>query len=75
MLISRTMWVPNCTVWPGSFRTPLLSIPVPLEPPDPDVTLTLSLQPLIDAIYERAPATSATSTSFAVPSQAGPRRR
>jgi hypothetical protein len=51
LLVSRSMWAPNCRVWPAHFQRPLPPIPVPLASPDPDVTL--ELQPLIEAIYTR----------------------
>jgi hypothetical protein len=37
-------------VWPAHFQRPLPTLPVPLDPPDADVTL--ELQPMIGAIYE-----------------------
>lgn len=42
----------QCTVWPAHFVRPLPALPIPLASPDPDVPL--SLQPLIDRIYERS---------------------
>lgn len=52
ILVSRSESAPSCRVWPASFATPLPTIPVPLAPPDRDVSL--SLQPLVDAIYARS---------------------
>jgi uncharacterized protein DUF4058 len=52
LLVSRRERAPYCKVWRASFASPLPTIPVPLAKPDPDVTL--SLQPLIDAIYVRS---------------------
>lgn len=52
LLVSRTTTVPNCSVWRASFSSAVPAIPVPLAGSDPDVTL--SLQPMIDAIYERS---------------------
>ena len=40
-----------CQVWPVHFQQPLPSVPIPLVKPDPDVSL--SLQPLIETIYQR----------------------
>ena len=51
LLVAREERAPYCRVWPASFDRPLPEIPVPLSRPDPDLTLTL--QPLVDAIYER----------------------
>jgi hypothetical protein len=51
LLVSREERAPRCKVWPASFERPLPAIPIPLSRPTPD--LTLDLQPLIDAIYER----------------------
>jgi Protein of unknown function (DUF4058) len=51
LLVAREERAPRCRVWPAFFDRPLPPIPVPLSRPDPD--LTLALQPLIDAIYER----------------------
>ena len=52
LLVSRRERAPNCRAWRASFASPLPTIPVPLAQPDADVTL--SLQPLIDAIYARS---------------------
>lgn len=52
LLVCRKKEAPTCSVWPASSLTPLLPVRVPLEPPDPDVTLDLQL--LVNAIYERA---------------------
>ncbi len=43
---------PACSVWPAYFREALPSLPIPLLPPDPDISL--DLQPLIEAIYARS---------------------
>jgi hypothetical protein len=51
LLVAREERAPRCRVWPAFFDRPLPAIPVPLSRPDPD--LTLALQPLVDAIYER----------------------
>jgi hypothetical protein len=51
LLVAREERAPRCRVWPASFDRPLPAIPVPLSRPDPD--LTLDLQPLVEAIYER----------------------
>jgi hypothetical protein len=52
LLVGRQSRVPYCRVWPAGFRHPLPEIPVPLASPDPD--LSLALQPLIEAVYERS---------------------
>jgi hypothetical protein len=51
LLVARANKAQLCKAWPAHFRRPLPPIPVPLTKPDPDVTLTL--QPLIGAIYQR----------------------
>jgi hypothetical protein len=51
LLVAREERAPRCRVWPAFFDRPLPEIPVPLSRPDPD--LTLALQPLVEAIYER----------------------
>jgi hypothetical protein len=50
LLVARSKKVDLCQVWPGHFRKPLPPIPVPLRKPDAD--LTLSLQPMIDTVYQ-----------------------
>jgi hypothetical protein len=52
VLVSRKPTAPQCTVWPAYCLRPLPEIPVPLSPPDADVSL--ALQPMIEAIYERS---------------------
>jgi hypothetical protein len=52
LLVGREGHVPYCRVWATYFDQPLPEIPVPLASPDAD--LTLALQPMIDAIYERS---------------------
>jgi hypothetical protein len=42
----------RCAVWPATFTAPLPPIPIPLAPPDPDITL--DLQPFVQAIYARS---------------------
>jgi hypothetical protein len=51
LLVAREERAPRCRVWPAFFDRPFPAIPVPLSRPDPD--LTLHLQPVVDAIYER----------------------
>jgi hypothetical protein len=51
LLVAREERAPRCRVWPAFIDRPLPSIPVPLSRSDAD--LTLALQPLVDAIYER----------------------
>ena len=52
LLVGRESHVPYCRVWPAYFDRPLPEIPVPLASPDPD--LSLALQPMIEAVYERS---------------------
>ena len=52
LLVCRTGRAPYCQVRPAHFRRPLPPVSVPLAEPDPD--LTLSLQPMVEAIYARA---------------------
>jgi hypothetical protein len=52
LLLSRANDCGYCKVWPAGSLTPLPVIPVPLLKPDPD--LSLKLQPMIEAIYERS---------------------
>jgi hypothetical protein len=51
LMVARARRPHACQVWEAHFRRPLPTIPVPLAKPDPDITL--SLQPLIDSIYQR----------------------
>jgi hypothetical protein len=51
LLVAREEKAPRCRVWPAFFDRPLPPIPVPLSKPDPDISL--SLQPLIDTIWQR----------------------
>jgi hypothetical protein len=52
LLVCRDTKGPLCRVWPAHFRRRLPAIPVPLQSPDLDVTL--DLQPLLEAVYERS---------------------
>lgn len=52
LLVCRKREAPQCSVWPAHFRRPLPPIPVPLAPPDADISL--ALQPLIEAVYARS---------------------
>ena len=52
LLISRRKEAPRCTVWPAHYLRPLPPIPIPLAPPDSDITL--ALQPLVEAVYARS---------------------
>jgi hypothetical protein len=52
LMVLRKDQAPKCKVWPAHYREPLPPLPIPLAAPDPD--LTLALQPLLDAIYERS---------------------
>ncbi len=50
LLVGRANEDLRCQVWRAYFDRPLPIIPVPLTPPDVD--LSLDLQPLIDRVYE-----------------------
>ncbi|HYT95099.1 MAG TPA: DUF4058 family protein [Gemmataceae bacterium] len=52
LLVGRWYKEAVCRVWPASYLRALPPIPIPLDRPDPDVTL--DLQPLVNAIYERS---------------------
>jgi len=52
LLVCRQQEAPHCTVWHAHFLRPLPPIPIPLAPPDADITLTL--QPLVGAVYARS---------------------
>ena len=52
LLVARKQESPRCTVWPAHFLEPLPDILVPLAAPDADVSV--SLQPLVDAVYARS---------------------
>jgi hypothetical protein len=52
LLVCRKKEAPRCSVWPGYFTKPLPPIPIPLAPPDGDISL--SIQPLIETIYARS---------------------
>jgi hypothetical protein len=52
ILMARARRYDLCQVWPVYFQIPLPSIPIPLAKPDSDVLL--SLQPMIDSIYQRS---------------------
>jgi Protein of unknown function (DUF4058) len=52
LLVCSKKQAPRCAVWPAFSTKRLPSIPIPLLPSDADITL--DLQPLIDAIYERS---------------------
>src|SRR5262249_54557360 len=51
LMVARAKKAQLCLVWPANFQEPLPPIPVPLAKPDADISL--SLQPLIERIYER----------------------
>lgn len=51
LLVARSEEAPTCQVWPAYFQHPLPLLPVPLEEPDPDVSL--DLQQVIDSIFQR----------------------
>jgi hypothetical protein len=52
LLVGREDRVPYCRVYPAYFDRPLPEIPVPLTGNDSDLPLTL--QPMIEAVYERS---------------------
>jgi hypothetical protein len=52
LLVCWKKQAPRCAVWAAHFNEPLQPIPIPLAPPDPD--LSLALQPLIEAVYDRS---------------------
>ena len=52
LMVARAKKPHACLVWQGHFRKPLPAVPVPLAKPDAD--LSLDLQPLVDAVYERS---------------------
>jgi hypothetical protein len=52
ILVSRREQVPRCQVWRAYAERPLPRLSVPLGPGDPDIDI--NLQPLFDALYERA---------------------
>jgi hypothetical protein len=52
LLVCRKKQAPRCAVWPAYFTERLPPIPIPLVPPDPDISL--DLQPLVEAIYARS---------------------
>jgi hypothetical protein len=51
LLVARAKQGFTCDVWPTYFHLPLPAIPIPLAPPDADVSL--ALQPLLNSIYRR----------------------
>lgn len=52
LLVARARKYQLCKVWPVHFQRSLPSIPIPLSKPDPDISI--QLQPMIEAIYERS---------------------
>jgi hypothetical protein len=52
ILIARAAQTPVCKVRRAYLRRRIATIPVPLMPPDPDISL--DLQPMIEAIYARS---------------------
>jgi len=52
LMVARAKKYQLCKVWPSHFRRALPRIPVPLAKPDPD--LSIDLQPMIEAIYQRS---------------------
>jgi len=52
LLVCRKKRASRCAVWPATFTEPLPSIPIPLAPPDADISL--DIQPFARAIYARS---------------------
>jgi hypothetical protein len=52
LLVCRKKQASRCSVWPAYFTEPLPPIPIPLAPPDADISL--NLQPFVEAIYARS---------------------
>jgi hypothetical protein len=52
LFVCRELQAPRCKVWPAHFMYPLPSIPIPLVPPDADISL--SIQTMIESIYARS---------------------
>jgi hypothetical protein len=52
LLVCRKKQAPRCSVWPAHFSEPLPPIPIPLAPPDADISL--NLQPFVEAVYARS---------------------
>jgi hypothetical protein len=52
LLVCRKKQAPRCCVWPAYFTEPLPAIPIPLAPPDADISL--DIQPFVAAIYARS---------------------
>ncbi len=52
ILVARPRKYDLCRVWPVYFQIAAPSVPIPLAKPDPDIVLTI--QPMIDLIYERS---------------------
>src|SRR5207253_3943250 len=52
LLVCRKKQASRCAVYPATFTEPLPPIPIPLAPPDADITL--DIQPFVAAIYARS---------------------
>jgi hypothetical protein len=52
LLVCRKKQSHRCSVWPCYLTEPLPPIPIPLAPPDPDISL--DIQPFVHAIYARS---------------------
>jgi hypothetical protein len=52
LLVSRKKRAARCSVWPAYYTEPLPAIPIPLAPPDADISL--DIQPFVEAIYARS---------------------
>ena len=52
LLVGRAKNPQLCRVWPAHFQRRLPTLPVPLAKPDADISV--DIQPMIDAIYQRS---------------------
>ncbi len=52
LLVCRKKQAPRCSVWPAYLTEPLPAIPIPLIPPDADISL--DMQPFVEDIYARS---------------------
>jgi hypothetical protein len=51
LLVARAYKEQSCKVWPGHWKRPLPTIPVPLAKPDAD--LPVAIQNLVDTVYQK----------------------
>jgi hypothetical protein len=52
LLVCRKKQASRCAVYPAYFTEPLPPIPIPLAPPDADISL--DIQPFVEAVYARS---------------------